>query len=98
MRTVLTIHTRAFPVAVRDRTTGREREELVVLDKARLQAAQLVGQSSKELIDRLCALEGLDVLQIGKAEKREISVNLDDLFVLQKMYALRKLEQTRTGN
>lgn len=97
MKTVLTIYVRAFPVAVRDRTTGQEREELVVLDKARLQAAQLVGQSSKELIGRLCALEGLDVLQIGKAEKREISVNLDDLFALQKMYALRKPEQARTG-
>ena len=89
MKTMLTVHVRAFPVIVQDGFTGQEREELVVLDKARLQAAQLVGQSSKELITRLCAQEGLNVLRIGKPEKQEITVNLEGLLGEFKRYELR---------
>lgn len=91
MTTRKIIQVRAFPVWVMDRETGRDREELVVLEKEQLQAAQLVGQSSKELIERLCGREGLEVLQIGKAEKREIAVNLDELYNMQGRYdALRR--------
>ena len=99
MRTILKIQVRAFPVTVRDRATGQEREELIVLDKARLQAAQLVGQSSFELINRLCVQKGLAVLRVGKAEKREVTVNLNDLFTLQSLYSARsaKCQQKEKG-
>lgn len=80
MTTQLTINVRAFPVKVHDHNTGEEREELLVLDKSQLQAAQIVGQSSKELIHRLCDRAGLTVLEIGKAEKREITVNLEEFY------------------
>ena len=48
MKTEISIHLRAFCVRVSDPTHG-ERDEVIVLDKSQLQAAQLVGQSSKEL-------------------------------------------------
>ncbi len=50
MRTTATIYTRRFPVTIRDGRTGAEMQDYITLDKAQLQAAQLVGLSSKELI------------------------------------------------
>ena len=52
MKTELTIHTRAFPVVIYDKRTDEARAEEIVLDKRQLQAAQLVGQSSKDLSHR----------------------------------------------
>ena len=46
------------------------------LDKAQLQAAQLVGMSSKELIYSIYNRRGFRVLDIGKAEKGRIEVEL----------------------
>lgn len=80
MKTKITLQVRAFPVRVYDHNTGAEREDTIVLDKQQLQAAQIVGQSSKELIQRLYEREGCTVLGIGKAEKREISLNLEELY------------------
>lgn len=50
MRTTATIYTRRFPVTIRDERTGAEMQDYITLDKAQIQAAQLVGLSSKELI------------------------------------------------
>lgn len=80
MKTTLTIQVRAFPVVIYDKRTDEARAEEVVLDKAQLQAAQLVGQSSKELIHRLAERQGFKVLEIGKAEKRELSLDLEELY------------------
>lgn len=84
MTTATSLHVRAFPVKVRDNSTGAERSELVVLTKEQLQACQIVGQSCKELIHRLCERSGLSVLDIGTPEKREISMNLEELYKLHK--------------
>lgn len=90
MKTELTIQVRAFPVLVHDHRTGGEREETVVLTKEQLQAAQLVGQSSKELLRRLCDRAGYSVLEIGKPEHREITVNLEELYRLHGVPLQRK--------
>lgn len=82
MKTTLTVQARAFPVVIYDKRTGNQRHDTVVLDKFQLQAAQLVGQSSKELIHRLAGRQGFKVLEIGKAEKREIALNLEELYKL----------------
>lgn len=84
MKTTLTIQLRAFPVKIWDLVEEREMEDVLVLDKQQLQAAQLVGQSSKELINRLYDRQGYKVLEIGKAEKREISLNLEELYRMHK--------------
>ena len=77
MRTNYELHIRAFPVKVVDERTGEAREETVVLDKPRLQAAQLVGQSSKELIERICKKQGYKLVDIGKAKKETMILSLD---------------------
>jgi len=49
-----------------------------------------VGQSSKELIERLYEREGCEVLHIGKAEKREITLNLGEVFRLHSVHQAGK--------
>ena len=48
----ITIIMRRFRVALRSRETGEECQVYLTLDKDKLQAAQLVGESSKELLER----------------------------------------------
>lgn len=79
MKTVMTLQVRVFPVTLTDERTGEAITDNIVLDKARLQAAQMVGQSSTELICRRYNREGYRVRWIGKPEKREITVNLEEL-------------------
>mgnify|MGYP001485449318 CR=1 FL=1 len=73
MRTTATIYTRRFPVTIRDGRTGAEMQDYITLDKAQL---QLVGMSSKELIYSIYNRRGFRVLDIGKAEKGRIEVEL----------------------
>ena len=54
----------------------RDASRLLTLDKRQLQAAQLVGQSSNELIFRIYNRQGFYVLNIGKPIKREVRVDL----------------------
>lgn len=80
MKTEITIQARAFPVVIQDQRTGDERSDLIVLDKSMLQAAEIVEQSSKELIYRLYNRQGFKALEIGKPVKCEIRVNLEELY------------------
>ena len=68
-----------FPVTVQ----GCESGSIVIpviLTKEQLQAAQIVCQSSKELILRICNREGYTVLDIGKPERKTLEVNLNELW------------------
>lgn len=78
--TTYPLHLRAFDVRIRDNRTGEVSEEMIVFTRDQLQAAQLVGQSSKELIHRAFNRDGFAVLDIGKAEKRTVELDLAGLF------------------
>ena len=62
MRTYQTIQLRRFNIQIMDKRTGKTREDVIVLTKQQLQAAQVVGQSSKELICRYYNRAGFTVL------------------------------------
>lgn len=79
MKNEITIYLRVFPVDAHDHHTNKVIQDTVVLTKEQLRAAQMVGQSSKELIHRIYGGTGCEVLRIGKAEKREITINLEEL-------------------
>lgn len=81
VKTEIAIQARAFPVVVEDQRTGEQAGDTIVLTKEQLQAAQLVGQSSKELIYRMYNRQGFKVLEIGSPVKREVTLNLGELFV-----------------
>lgn len=66
------LHLRRFHVSVRNQRTGGEETITVTVTKEQLQAAQMVGQSSKELIERLGSRQGYTALEIGKADKLSI--------------------------
>ena len=80
MRNEIVIQARAYPVTVRDERTGVERVEEIVLDKRQLQAAGTVGQTSTQLIYQLYNRQGFRVLDIGKPVKREIRIDLTELY------------------
>ena len=64
MKTTATMYLRAFTVRIQDQRTGETSEDVIVFDKAQLQAAQVIGQSSKELIFRAYNETGYTVVYI----------------------------------
>lgn len=80
MKNEIIIQARVYPVTVRDERTGTERAEEIVLDKAQLRAMDTVRQSSTQLIYQLYNRQGFRVLNIGKPIKREIRVDLTELY------------------
>lgn len=76
MENRIKIEARRFPVVTRNTATGAVSSDSIIITKEQLNAAQIVGQSSKELIYRLYARNGFKVLDIGKAEKKTLCVNL----------------------
>ena len=80
MRNEIIINVRAFPVLIEDVRTGERRSDMLVLSKEQLQAAQLVGQSGKELIYRLYNRRGYKVLEIGKPHKTGLRLDLTEYF------------------
>jgi len=93
MNMTITIEARRFPVTLWDERTGDVTRDDLILDKQRLQAAQLVGQSSKELIQRFYNRKGFRVLEIGTPERRSLTLSLDDLWDLYD--GLNRLEERR---
>jgi len=80
MKTFYNLQLRAFDVRIKDERTGEETEDIIVFTKQQLQAAQVVGQSSKELIHRAYNREGFSVLDIGKAHKAAAKLDLEGLY------------------
>ena len=79
MENIMEVTVLRFPVIAREES-GVPEVIPIIIRKDQLQAAQLVGQSSKELIHRIFNRNGYAVLDIGKADRRTIKVNLDDLW------------------
>jgi hypothetical protein len=95
MITNVTLQIRAFPVLISDGRSKEARWETVVLTKEQLQAAQLVGQSSKELIYRICNRQGYNVGEIGTPTKREITLNLEELYQFHALHQMGKREREK---
>ena len=76
MNNTINITVRVFPVTIMDERTREASAESIVLTKEQLQAAQLVGESSKELIHRIYNRQGYRVACIGKPAKRTIALDL----------------------
>ena len=76
MNNAIDIQVRCFPVRIRDTRSEAESTDHIALTKMQLQAAQMVGQSSTELICRIFNRKGYQVLDIGKPIKRTVPVDL----------------------
>ena len=80
MKNEIVLNLRRFPVTVRDDRTGETVESFITLEKSQLQACQLVGQSSTDMIYRLYNRKGYRVLEIGKPDKLAVALGLDELW------------------
>lgn len=76
---IVSIAALRFPVTVQ---RGENDTDVipVILTKEQLRAAQTVGESSKELIHRICKRDGYTVLGIGKAERKTFEINLAEMW------------------
>ena len=84
MRTSCKVSLLAFQVlsVSKEDMDGETRHwDLCVLTKEQLRAAQIVGESSKELIHRIYERNGRRVLAIGKAERAEAEIDLGRLWL-----------------
>lgn len=79
MKNVLTLNLRVFPVVAHDHRDGEEKAITVTCSKDQLRAAGMVGQSSKELVERMLDRQGYTALEIGKPDKLSVVVDLDKL-------------------
>lgn len=79
MKNQINLTLRQFPVVAHDHRTGKEAAFAVTLTRDQLRAAGVVGQSSKELIERLCDRQGYTVIEIGQPDKVTVAVDLDKL-------------------
>lgn len=80
MKNEITLQLRAFPVTIKDTRSGEVREDMIVLDKEQLRAAQSVGMRCDELIYRIYNYRGYWVQAVGHPMKREVKVDLGALF------------------
>ena len=80
MTTELTLNVRAFPVKLRDQRTGQHSSDLIVLDKQQLKAAEDCGLKPEDLIHFRYQEQGYKVLEIGKAIRRTIPLDLKELY------------------
>ena len=76
---IVSIAALRFPVTVQ---RGENDTDVipVILTKEQLRAAQTVGESSKEVIRRICERDGYTVLDIGKADRRTFEINLAEMW------------------
>lgn len=97
MKTEIMITVRAYPVQIRDERTGEKQSDTIVLDKARLQAAAMVGMSDRDLIYRLYNRQGFRVEEIGEPTKSDIDVDLEDLYTAQLRESITDREFIQEG-
>ena len=93
MKTNYTIQTRAFAVQIKDLRTGEEKADMIVLDLETLHMAQQMGESSHEVILRAYNRQGYKVLDIGKAVKRTINLDLKELYKAHCIHEVGKREK-----
>lgn len=80
MKSTFRIEARRFPVTLQPTMGHATITDSIVISKTQLQAATLVGESSKELIMRHFIRKGFIVLDIGKPERKTLFVDLEALW------------------
>lgn len=79
MKNEITLTLRRFPVLAHDHRTGQEEAITVTVPKEQLRAAQIVGQSSKELVERMLDRQAYTIIEIGTPDKLAVTLDLEKL-------------------
>lgn len=80
MKTEIKIPVRAYSVKIKDERTGEQKNDVIVIEKARLQAAAMVGLCDDEFICRTYNRQGYRVLEIDRPEKVMLTADLHELY------------------
>ena len=80
MKNEIKIAVRAYPVVMKDTRTGEVKNDTIVLEKSRLQAGAMFDLGDEDIICRIYNRQGYRVLEIGKPDKREITMDLTDIY------------------
>lgn len=83
MNAIHKIPVRVYPVRIRDERSSAESADEIILTKAQLAAAELVGEDDKALIYRSYNRAGFRVLDIGRPRKVTVTVDLVEAVALQ---------------
>lgn len=101
MKTEIKIPVRAYPVVLKDTRTGELLHDTIVLEKSRLQAGAMFDLSDEDIICRIYNRKGYRVLEIGKPDKVELAVDLQQLYqdhVAECNALVQTMLQEETGN
>lgn len=82
MKTIQKITVRVYPVRLLDERNGTECVDEIILTKAELAAAQIVGEDDKALIYRRYNRMGFRVLDIMRPRKVTVTVDLAEAVAL----------------
>ena len=91
MKTELSLNLRAFHVLIRDERTNEEQGDVIVFEKQQLKAAEDLGLTADDLIYRHYNKQGCRVLDIHKARKHTVSLNLEELYKAQSQTGKREV-------
>lgn len=80
MKNTVAVQVRVFAVVIRDERTGERTADEIALSKDQLRAAAEIGVDYKALICRIYNRRGYRVLDICPPVKKELEVDLLELF------------------
>lgn len=80
MRTEIKIPVRVYQVKIRDERTGEKMNDVIVLTKEQLRAGAMFDLRDDDIIYRTYNRKGFRVLEIDKAERVELTVDLHELY------------------
>ena len=97
MKTEMKIQTRVYPVVIKDTRTGERIADTIVLEKSRIQAAALFDMGDEDIIYRTYNRKGYRVLEIGKPEKIELTIDLEKACSAQMLQITQKKDREIDG-
>lgn len=80
MKTVCTMHLRAFPVEIKDNRTGEKSVDTIVIDRDLLEKGQSINMNYEQIVCRLYNREGYHVISVGRPTRKTVDVDLLTLF------------------
>ena len=80
MKNEIKLQARAYMVQLKDARTGEKSTDTFVLSKEQLQAGGLIGMTDEDIIYRIYNRQGYRVLSIGNPSKKELTVDLGQLY------------------
>lgn len=83
MKTEIKIPVRAYTVELKDTRTGERITDTIVLEKSRIQAGAMFDLGDEDIIYRIYNRQGYRVLEIGKPQKVDLTVDLGKLYANQ---------------